>query len=70
MNFKALGNFGPVLRNVSLVLRRDYPGNGFKLLSLFPTLVSFTFECFLLLFLFFSPIFFQPMWTGQYESHY
>lgn len=32
MNIKALGNFGPVLRNVSLVLRKDYPGNGFKLL--------------------------------------
>lgn len=32
MNFKALGNFGPVLRNVSLVLRKDYPANDFKLL--------------------------------------
>ena len=32
MNFKALGNFGLVLRNVSLVLRKNYPGNGFKLL--------------------------------------
>lgn len=32
MNIKALGNFGPVLRNVSLVLRKDYPANDFKLL--------------------------------------
>ena len=32
MNFKALGNFGLVLRNVGLVLRKNYPGNGFKLL--------------------------------------
>lgn len=74
MNIKALGNFGPVLRNVSLVLRKDYPGNGFKLLVSHEMkwfqMVLISYCVFYIWMFFFFSSFFHPLWTGQYKSHY